>query len=100
MNRAAAFAEETMTGFIGRFRLDWRTEAFPVREKRDGPIVYFATAAEAECAAWRIKDKIERPHMLRHGAKAGRARCQAEALFGKVFVGKGKTVEVERRKTA
>lgn len=84
MNRSAAFAEHTMRGYVGRFRLAWRSESFPVRSRRDGPIVYFQTAAEAECAAWRVKDKIEQPRMLRAGEKISAKRCAADALFRKV----------------
>lgn len=80
MNHSTAYAEPSMGAYIGRFRLDWRSETFIVREHRDGPIVYFDTAAEAEVAAWRIKDKIERPRMVRDGAKI-EATSAADALF-------------------
>lgn len=81
MNKAAAFAKPHLGGWFGYFRLDWRSEVFIVREHRDGPVCHFRTAAEAECAAWRAKDKIERPHMRRDGETLSSARLEAEALF-------------------
>lgn len=81
MNRATAFAQPTMNGYVGRFRLAWKTEAFPVRTTRDGPIVYFRTAPEAECAAWRVKDKIEQTVMHRDGETLSSAKAAADSYF-------------------
>ena len=39
------------------------------------PVVYYRTAAEAECAAWRIKDKIEQAVMLRDGETLSSAKA-------------------------
>lgn len=80
MNHSTAYAELATGGFIGRFRLDWRTEHFKVRTHRGGSVLYFSTAAEAECAAWRVKHKIEERRMVRDGAKI-EATSAADALF-------------------
>lgn len=93
MNQSTAFSEEVAGRFMGRFRLAWRSDAFPVRESRDGPIIYFDTALEAECAAWRTKHKIEEPKMRREGDPAGKVMTAANA----VFRGGGKVIPIERR---
>ncbi|WP_041544611.1 MULTISPECIES: hypothetical protein [Chelativorans] len=94
MNHSTAFAETTIGGaYIGRFRVAWRSEAFLVREHREGRVLYFGTAEEAELAACRIKHKIEERKYRRHGEKVSVAKIAAEKLFrpGK------KPVEVEVR---
>ncbi|TWG90340.1 hypothetical protein L598_000700000970 [Mesorhizobium sp. J18] len=102
MNRATAFAEETIGGYIGRFRLAWRSEAFKVREHREGRVLYFATAEEAELAAWRVKHKIEDRHMRRDGETLSTAISAADALFPTLVRQKGSSryTKVETRRQA
>lgn len=100
MNRASAYAVSTPRGYVGKFRLVWRTEHFLVQ--RDGKPVFFDTAEKAECAAWRAKDKIEQPIMLRHGEKASVAISEADKLFPdlKPIRKNGKVIHVERKRRA
>ncbi|KAB2701335.1 MULTISPECIES: hypothetical protein [Brucella] len=98
MNEATAFAEGTPKGFIGKFRLVWRTQHFTVANE-DGQPRYFPTAEKAECEAWRAKHKIEQSVMVRDGEKLSVARSEAEKVFGTIFR-KGRKIEVERKERA
>lgn len=102
MNHSTAFAEKTIGGaYIGRFRVAWRSEAFLVREHREGRVLYFGTAEEAELAAWRIKHKIEERKYRRDGAVISAAVSAGDALFPTLIRQKGSTrytkVETRRR---
>lgn len=63
-----AFAVADLTGWKGYFRLDWKgTQPFVVRESRDGRVLCFKTQADAEVAAWRVREKISQSVMRRDG---------------------------------
>lgn len=98
MNEAMAYAEGTPKGFIGKYRLVWRSEHFTVTDDK-GKIAYFNTRDKAECAAWRAKHKIEQSVMVRDGEKLSVARSEAEKVFGAIFR-KGRKIEVERKERA
>lgn len=102
MNHVSAFAEETVGGFIGRFRLAWRSEVFKVREHSEGKVLYFSTAAEAELAAWRVKHKIEQRQMRRDGETLSTALSAADAMFPTLVRQKGSSryTKVETRRRA
>ena len=98
MNGATARGEWDGTGWVGVFRLDWKTEDFKVRHFETGEVIHFGSAITAELAAWRAKHKIERPVILRDGVKAER-NAAAEALFSLPPIRrKGKVIGVETRR--
>jgi len=76
-----AFAVADLSGWKGYFRLDWKAEPFVVRTHRDGPVIIFKSQAEAECAAWRIREKISQSVMRRDGETLTTARAAANAAF-------------------
>lgn len=65
----------------------------------EGIAQLFETEDKAIIAAYEARERhLFGDGILRWGAKATAARSQAEELFGKVFIGKGrKPVVVERR---
>lgn len=62
-----AFAVADLTGWKGYFRLDWKAQPYGVREHRDGKVLSFKTQADAEVAAWRVREKISQSVMRRDG---------------------------------
>lgn len=109
MNGSAAKAEPTINGFEGHYKPVWASSFRTVKVK--GRTVYFRTAEAAECAAWRLLYSLEQRVMKRDGeiiyaarsAIDGRTAAQ-QAKFDEanrmLFMGGGKTVEVERKETA
>ena len=96
MNEVDARAVPVFGGYHGEFRKVHRAAYEPVCT--NGVPQVFASAADAEIAAWRALKSHLCGEIVRSGDKASAARSQAEALFGKVFPGKGKKpVEVVRR---
>lgn len=96
MNDAEVRAIPESNGFRGEFRKVHRTEWHAVSE--NGVAQLFATPEQAEIAAYRALMKhIFGDGIVRDGEKAGTALSEAEAKFGKLLRGGGKTVEVERR---
>jgi hypothetical protein len=74
----------TVHGYIGEYRLCWRSDYQPVlltdrKGRKLGP-EYFKTKDAAECAAWRTKHELEQPVMVRDGVKI-EARSKADAIF-------------------
>lgn len=97
MNKADARATWTAKGYIGEFRLSWRSDFLPVLKiaeggRKDGP-EYFATKEAAELEAWRTMNRIEQTAMVRDGEKCGTYRDEIERRY----FSKGKEIEVERR---
>jgi len=80
MNHSAATSEARLGGYIGKFRPVWAA-TFRNVEDRDGNVLYFKTAFEAECVAWRILYALEQPTMLRSGEIIGTHRREAETYF-------------------
>jgi len=85
LNRADARAKHTIHGFIGEYRLAWRSGYQPVlleddKGRKIGP-QYFQTEQEAELAAWRHKNEQDQPIMTCSGHKISPARSEAEKLF-------------------
>jgi hypothetical protein len=101
MNESAATAVGTIRGWKGMFRPVWASQYREVQE--GGQTVYYGTASEAECAAWRVLHTIEQSTMLRDGEKL-QAISSADAAFNlKPFVkqrGSERRTVVERRATA
>lgn len=84
MNASAAIAVLTPHGYEGHFRPVWSAVFQKVQE--NGRTVYFSTAAEAECRAWRVLYAVEQPVMVRDG-EIIRSQSQADAAFNlKPFV--------------
>lgn len=84
MNISDARGVWTVHGYIGEFRLCWRADYQPVlktdeKGRKTGP-EYFKTKDAAECAAWRTKNELEQPAMVRDGAIL-EAKSKAEELF-------------------
>ncbi len=67
-------------GWVGHYRLDWRTEWFEVRNGHGDPIVR-TTRAEAERDAWAEKYRREHPVIYGDNMFQRTARSAAEALF-------------------
>ncbi len=72
MNEAKAYAELTTAGYVGKFKLAWRTAAYTVN--KNGKPAYFKSATAAECAAWRAKHQIEQTTMYRDGVTLSDSR--------------------------
>lgn len=81
MNEGKAYAELTINGYVGKFKLAWRTAAYTVQ--RNGRPVYFKTANAAECAAWRAKHQIEQTTMYRDGVTLSDMRNEVNRVFSK-----------------
>lgn len=99
MNRADARATWTPRGYVGEFRLVWKSDYQPVlktdaKGRKLGP-EYFPTKDAAEVAAWRMKNDIEQPVMIRGGDKCQAQRATAEALFKN-----GRKIPVETKGSA
>lgn len=85
MNHSDARGVWTSKGYIGEFRLCWKSRYQPVLKTDDkgrklGP-QYFKTEEAAECAAWRQKNELEQPVMVRSGEIIPSSRLEAEKLF-------------------
>lgn len=85
MNKSDARGRHTIRGYIGEFRLAWRSTYEPVLKicadgRRDG-VRYFDTEEAAEIAAWRVKNELEQPVMVRSGDRIGSAKQDAESHF-------------------
>jgi hypothetical protein len=87
MNISDARGVLTIHGYIGEYRLCWRSSYQPVlktdeKGRKLGP-EYFPTKDAAECAAWRMKNELEQPIMVRSGEILSAPRREAEELFRK-----------------
>lgn len=85
MNISGARGVWTPHGYIGEYRLCWRSGYQPVlKTDRNGRKLgpeYFKTQDAAEVAAWRTKNDLEQPIMLRSGDRIENAKSVAEAQF-------------------
>lgn len=104
MKQPDAYAEWTISGYVGWYRPCWKASHQPVKRRNDkGELVpeYFKSEAAAECAAWRKLRQIEMPIMRRDGAKI-EASSAGDALFPGLepIFRKGKRIEVERKGAA
>ncbi|HEY0120623.1 MAG TPA: hypothetical protein VGC14_02485 [Rhizobium sp.] len=98
MNHSAATSEARLGGYIGKFRPVWAA-TFRNVEDRDGNVLYFKTAFEAECVAWRILYALEQPIMLRSGDRVESAKQDAEAIFDLPPIRtKGRVITIERKR--
>lgn len=91
MNQSAAVAIGTINGWEGHYRPVWAASFRTVKVK--GRPAYFKTPEAAECAAWRQLYAVEQRVMKRDGEMIFAAKSAAD----RIFLGGGKTVEVERR---
>ncbi|MGZ2449606.1 hypothetical protein ACVIRO_002360 [Rhizobium ruizarguesonis] len=91
MNISAAQAIGTINGWTGLYRPVWSARFRTVQVK--GRPVYFKSPELAELAAWRVLYSVEQRVMKRDGEMIFAAKSAAD----KIFLGGGKTVEVERR---
>ncbi|MGV1869736.1 hypothetical protein [Agrobacterium rosae] len=86
MNTSDARASITDNGYIGQYRLCWRSDYFTVQHRCDksGELVptYFKNPVHAELYAWREKHRQEQSVMTRDGDKIG-TKSAAEMLFAK-----------------
>ena len=103
MNRSVARGIDTGYGWKAQYRLVWRSRYDTVMKigpdgKPKGPR-YFETDLEAENAAWREKNDIEQPVMVRYGETLLKARTNAEAAFKPkaIYPGGGRTITIERK---
>ena len=85
MNKADARAILTTKGYIGEYRLSWRSDFVPVlrtddKGRRLGP-AYFGSTKDAELAAWREMNRVEQCAMVRGGVTVTTARAAAELHF-------------------
>lgn len=86
MNRSDARAIEKELGWIGQYRLLWKSRYETVMniDPNGQPKGerYFADKRDAELAAWRIKQDIEQPVLVRAGEKMSAQHLKAaQALF-------------------
>lgn len=96
MNDVDARATPVYGGYHGEFRKVHRAAYEPVCV--NGIAQVYPSAHEAEIAAWRALKAHLCADIVGDGQKASAAKSKAEALFGKVWPGKGrKPVEVVRR---
>lgn len=95
MNEVNARAVPVMGGYHGLLRKVHRADYETVNE--NGVPILFASAQEAEIAAWRALKAHLQGDIVGSGEKASAALSEAEAKFGKLLRGGGKTVEVVRR---
>ncbi len=87
MNISDARGVLTIHGYIGEYRLVWKSNYQPVlktdeKGRKIGP-EYFPTQDAAEVAAWRKKNELEQPLMVRSGEILSAPRREAEGLFRK-----------------
>jgi hypothetical protein len=94
-NEVNARARKTPIGWVGELRKVHRAEYEPYCE--NGEAIIFATENEAEVAAWRALRAHLQGDIVGSGEKASASLSEAEAKFGKLLRGGGKTVAVERR---
>ncbi|MER8615993.1 hypothetical protein NKG99_03930 [Mesorhizobium sp. M1409] len=95
MNEVNARARQTPIGWVGELRKVHRADYELVAE--NGIPITFATEHEAEIAAWRALRSHLQGQIVGSGDKAAAGLTEAEAKFGKLLRGGGKTVAVERR---
>lgn len=95
MNDVDARAVPVYGGYQGQLRKVHRSEYEPVCV--NGVPQVYRTAHEAEVAAWRALRAHIRGDIVGSGERASAAVSEAEAKFGRIFRGGGKTVTVERR---
>jgi hypothetical protein len=91
MNKSAAKAEPTVHGYVGHYKPVWAASFRTVKEH--GRTKYFKSPILAELAAWRILYAVEQRVMKRDGEMIFAAKSAAD----RIFLGGGKTVEIERR---
>lgn len=91
MNQSAAVAIGTINGWVGTYRPVWAAKFCTVQVK--GRPAYFKTPEAAEVAAWRELYAVEQRVMKRDGEMIFAAKSAAD----RIFLGGGKTVEIERR---
>ena len=94
MNEVNARAVPVMGGWRGEMRKVHKAEYEPVC--RDGVPVLFASALEAEVAAWRALKRHLCADLVGSGEKMSAARSKAEEMFGAIFKG-GRRIVVTRR---
>ncbi len=87
MNISDARGLWTRHGYIGEYRLCWKSRYEPVlriddKGRKLGPL-YFKTEEAAECAAWRAKNELEQPIMVRSGEIIPAAKIEVEKHFKK-----------------
>ncbi len=95
MNGVNARSIPTRGGFEGQFRKVHKSAWEPVQV--NGVPQLYDTADAAEVAAWRALLAHLQGEIVGSGEKASAALSEAEAKFGKLLRGGGKTVAVERR---
>ncbi|PWJ93554.1 hypothetical protein C8D77_101233 [Mesorhizobium loti] len=95
MNEVNAKSRPVAGGHHGLLRKVHRSDYETVNE--NGIPILFATAGEAELAAWHALRAHLQSQIVGSGDKASAALSQAEEKFGKLLRGGGKTVQVERR---
>lgn len=79
-NTTPARAVRLRMGWVGHYRLEWRTEWWPVTDAKGQPVTR-ETRAEAERDAWAAKYKAEHPVIYGENMFTRSARSAAEALF-------------------
>lgn len=95
MNGVNARSVPIFGGFEGQFRKVHKADWEPVQV--NGIPQLYDTADAAEVAAWRALLAHLQGDIVGSGEKASAALSKAEAKFGKLLRGGGKTVAVERR---
>lgn len=97
MNEARVRSVPVSNGFEGHFKKLHRSGWFPVEE--NGIATLFPSAELATIAAYEAMNRhLFGDGILRDGEKAGSAHADANAMFSKIFPGKGrKPVEVVRK---
>lgn len=87
MNISRARAIKTFNGYIGEYRVCWRSSyQLVLRRDENGRAMgpeYFPTEAQAEVAAWRCLSDAEQSVMHRSGEIVSAPRARAEAVFQK-----------------
>lgn len=81
-------------GYLGLFRLAWRSDFYPVT-KPDGSPAYFKNPKDAELSAWRSLNRIEHGNMVRSGSII--SLKEAKKLKADKLFRKGKVIPVEVR---
>lgn len=95
MNDVDARAVPVMGGYQGQMRKVHKADYEAVCV--NGVPQVFPTEHAAEVAAWRALRAHIRGEIVGSGERASAAVSEAEAKFGRIFRGGGKTVTVERR---
>jgi hypothetical protein len=92
MNDVDARSVPVIGGYQGQMRKVHRAEYEPVCV--NGVPQVYRTSQEAEIAAWRALREHIRGDIVGSGEKSSAAASDAEAKFGRIFRGGGKTVTV------